>query len=83
MEIDLGDKPSHEVAFICDDMDATIEQLRANGVEFRGEPEDMGWAVVTVMVLPGGVDAPLVEPPENPPSQRRREARLQRLIAPP
>ena len=49
-------------------MDAMIEQLRANGVEFRGEPEDMGWAVVTVMVPPAGVEATLVEPPENPPS---------------
>lgn len=42
VEIDLGDKPSHEVAFICDDIDATIEQLRASGVEFRAEPEEMG-----------------------------------------
>ncbi len=42
VEIDLGDKPSQEVCFLCDDLDATIEELQAKGVEFQGEPKDMG-----------------------------------------
>jgi len=47
---------------VCDDIDATIEELRAKGVEFRGEPIDMGWGVAIVMVLPGGVEMVLEEP---------------------
>ena len=47
---------------MCDDLNATIEELRAKGVEFRGEPIDKGWGVVIVMVLPGGVEVVLYEP---------------------
>ena len=45
-----------------DDLNATIVELRAKGVEFRGEPIDKGWGVVIVMVLPGGVEVVLYEP---------------------
>mgnify|MGYP001964972692 CR=1 FL=1 len=63
-EIDVqpGDRPTHQLGFVCDDIDATIEELRAKGVEFRGEPIDMGWGVAIVMVLPGGVEMVLEEP---------------------
>ena len=64
VEIDLGDRPSHEVCFLCDDLDATIEEMRDKGVEFQDEPKDMGWGIVIVMVLPGGVEAVLCEPRE-------------------
>ena len=61
-DVHPGDQPTHEVSFMCDGIDATIEELRAKGVEFRGEPRDMGWGVVIVMVLPGGVEMVLYEP---------------------
>jgi hypothetical protein len=57
-----GDSPSHELSFLCDDLAATVEELRAKGVEVRGEPQDQGWGVVTTIVLPGGVDVLLYEP---------------------
>jgi hypothetical protein len=47
---------------VCDDIDVTIEGLRAKGVEFRGEPIDVGWGKVIVMVLPGGVEMVMYEP---------------------
>ena len=62
MEVHPGDRPTHELSFMCDDLDATVEELRAKGVEFRGEPIDKGWGVVIVMVLPGGVEMVLYEP---------------------
>ena len=52
----------HELSLMCDDLDATIEQLRAKGVEFRGEPDDRRFGRAIAMVLPGGVDVLLYEP---------------------
>ena len=62
LDIHPGDRPTHEVSFMCDDLNATIEELRAKGVEFRGEPIDKGWGLVIVIVLPGGVEVVLYEP---------------------
>jgi hypothetical protein len=57
-----ADAPSHELSLMCDDLDATVAELRAKGIEFRGEPEDQGFGIVITMVLPGGVDVLLYEP---------------------
>jgi hypothetical protein len=47
---------------MCDDLEATVAELRSRGIEFQGEPQDEGFGVTTVMVLPGGVDVMLYEP---------------------
>lgn len=52
----------HELCFLCDDVHATVAELRAKGIEFRGEPEDKGFGVGVTMVLPGGVDVLLYQP---------------------
>jgi catechol 2,3-dioxygenase-like lactoylglutathione lyase family enzyme len=52
----------HEVSLLCDDVAVTLEELRAKGVELRGEAEDMGFGVGTTIVLPGGVEVLLYEP---------------------
>jgi len=52
----------HELSFMCDDLDATIEALRAKGVDVKGEPQNAGWGVTTTMVLPGGLDVMLYQP---------------------
>ena len=57
-----AETPSHELTLMCDDLDATIADLRAKGIEFRGEPENQGFGIVTTMVLPGGVEMLLYEP---------------------
>ena len=54
--------PHHELSFMCDDLAATVGELRAKGVEFRGEPEDRRFGRAITMVLPGGVDVLLYEP---------------------
>ena len=52
----------HELAFMCDDLAATMGDLRASGVSFKGVPEEHTWGVSVVMALPGGVDVLLYEP---------------------
>ena len=57
-----GGRPAHELSFICDDLDATIDELKAKGIEFKGEPQAAGFGTTITMVLPGGVDVTLYQP---------------------
>jgi hypothetical protein len=64
---ELGVHPSesattHQISLMCDDLDATMADLRAKGIEFRGEPANRGFGIVTTMLLPGGVEMLLYEP---------------------
>lgn len=52
----------HQLTLMCDDITATVEELRAKGIEVRGEPENEGWGVTTTLVLPGGLELMLYEP---------------------
>jgi catechol 2,3-dioxygenase-like lactoylglutathione lyase family enzyme len=52
----------HELSFMCDDIGATVADLRARGLEIRGEPEQQQWGMTATLVLPGGVDVMLYEP---------------------
>ena len=52
----------HQVSFMCDDIHATVKELRAKGVEVRGEPEDEGYGITATAVLPGGVEVQVYEP---------------------
>ena len=54
--------PRHELSLICDDVAATKADLEAKGIEFRGEPSDLGFGIGTTMLLPGGVEILLYEP---------------------
>jgi hypothetical protein len=53
---------SHQLSLLCDDVAATAEELRAKGVDVRGEPEDKGFGIGVTLVLPGGVEVLLYEP---------------------
>lgn len=57
-----GDTPGHQLSFMCDDIAATMAELRSKGIEFRGEPEDMGYGISVTMLLPGGAKIQLYEP---------------------
>jgi predicted enzyme related to lactoylglutathione lyase len=52
----------HELSLTCDDIEATVAELKAKGIEFKGEPESVGWGVAVTMVLPGGLDVLLYQP---------------------
>src|SRR4051794_28055982 len=45
--------PSHEVSLVCDDLAATMTDLAAKGIEFKGEPHDENWGTTVTMLLPG------------------------------
>src|SRR5213594_17077 len=54
-----ADVPHHELSLMCDDLDATVADLRARGVEFRGERRTERWGHTMTMVLPGELEVML------------------------
>jgi predicted enzyme related to lactoylglutathione lyase len=52
----------HSMSFMCDDIQATVKELRAKGVTVKGEPEDHGYGIVVMATLPGGVEVQVYEP---------------------
>jgi catechol 2,3-dioxygenase-like lactoylglutathione lyase family enzyme len=57
-----GDVPRYELSLLCDDVAATVAELREKGIEFGGEPEDLGFGICVPMLLPGGAQLLLYEP---------------------
>jgi hypothetical protein len=52
----------HQFSLMCDDIHATVKELRGKGIQFDGQPEDEGWGISVMMTLPGGVKVQLYEP---------------------
>jgi hypothetical protein len=46
----------------CDDIDATVAELRAKGVDFLTAVEDRGFGLMTTMRVPGAGEVGLYEP---------------------
>jgi catechol 2,3-dioxygenase-like lactoylglutathione lyase family enzyme len=71
-EADMGVHPAgpevgspagtHDISFYCDDVEATVRELRGRGVEFDGEITDAGFGRVIHFLMPGGVRAQLYQP---------------------
>jgi hypothetical protein len=64
---ELGVHPSegatkHEVSLMCDDLEATMGELRSKGIAFSGEPRDESFGITTTMLLPGGLELLLYQP---------------------
>jgi len=53
---------SQELFLMCDDVEATMAQLAAKGVEFAEPLTDARWGRVTRLRLPGGGTLGLYEP---------------------
>ena len=62
MGVHPGESPSHQVSFTCDDLDATVADLQAKGIEFEGSPQQAGFGRTVTMVLPGAVKVMLYQP---------------------
>jgi predicted enzyme related to lactoylglutathione lyase len=54
--------PRHELYLMCDDLDATVAQLKAKGVEFVDAVSEQRWGRTTAIALPGGGRLGLYEP---------------------
>lgn len=59
-----GEPPSgtQDISFYCDDIEATVRELTARGVEFTGPVEDRGYGLVTQIRVPGGFAVQLYQP---------------------
>ncbi|NNC96026.1 MAG: VOC family protein [Chitinophagales bacterium] len=44
---------THDISFMCDNIQETVSDLRSKGVEFKGEIEDHGYGWVTYFKVPG------------------------------
>jgi catechol 2,3-dioxygenase-like lactoylglutathione lyase family enzyme len=54
--------PHHELYLMCDDVEATVAELEAKGVELTGPVTDQGFGRLTSIRLPGGGELGLYEP---------------------
>jgi catechol 2,3-dioxygenase-like lactoylglutathione lyase family enzyme len=52
----------HELYLMCDDVERTVAELTAKGVEFTGPVEDQGWGLLTRLRIPGAGELGLYEP---------------------
>lgn len=53
---------THDISFYCDDIEQTVEELKAKGVKFKGTIEDHGYGRVTYFQMPGDFWVQLYEP---------------------
>ena len=64
---ELGVHPAREggrqeLLLMCDDVEATVEQLKAKGVKFTRPITDEGFGRLTAMAVPGGGEVLLYQP---------------------
>lgn len=64
--VDTGGGPppagTHDVSFYCDEIEETVAELRARGVEFTDPITDQGYGLVTHFSMPGGIRVQLYQP---------------------
>ena len=53
---------AHELYLMCDDVQATVDVLRAKGVEFDGDVIDAGFGLLTTILLPDGSKLGMYQP---------------------
>jgi predicted enzyme related to lactoylglutathione lyase len=59
----------HELYLMCDDIHATLAELRDKGVEVAREVSDQGWGLLAAIRLPDGGELPIYEPRHPSPLQ--------------
>jgi catechol 2,3-dioxygenase-like lactoylglutathione lyase family enzyme len=63
---EIGCHPSergyHEISFFCDNLEATVAELEARGVQFTAPIKDEVWGRVTAFRLPDGQEVELYQP---------------------
>jgi len=52
----------HQLYLMCDDLDVTVAELAAKGVEFGAPVSEQRWGRVTSIRLPGGGEVGLYQP---------------------
>jgi predicted enzyme related to lactoylglutathione lyase len=59
----------HELYLMCDDIHATLAELRGKGVEVAREVSDQGWGLLAAIRLPDGGEFPIYQPRHLSPLQ--------------
>lgn len=54
--------PRHELYLMCDDIERTLSELSARGVETTRPASDQGWGVLAALRMPSGAELSLYEP---------------------
>jgi catechol 2,3-dioxygenase-like lactoylglutathione lyase family enzyme len=52
----------HDISFYCDDIEQTVKELKARGVEFTAPIADRGFGFVTQFKVPGNFEVMLYQP---------------------
>jgi predicted enzyme related to lactoylglutathione lyase len=63
---DPGGAMHHQISLMCDDIQATVAELEAKGVEFTQAVRDDGFGLTSMFVVPGGGEMVLYEPRHRP-----------------
>jgi predicted enzyme related to lactoylglutathione lyase len=59
----------HQLYLICDDIHATLAELRGKGADVAAEVTDQGWGLLAAIRLPDGEEFPLYQPRHPSPRQ--------------
>src|SRR6185436_10788952 len=59
----------HELYLMCDDIHATLAELRDKGVEVARDVSDQGWGLLAAIRLPDGLEFPIYQPRHASPLQ--------------
>src|SRR4051795_11400841 len=57
-----ADGGGYDLYLMCDDVEATVRELKAKGVEFSGDVPRQRWGLIPAIELPGGGRLGLYEP---------------------
>jgi catechol 2,3-dioxygenase-like lactoylglutathione lyase family enzyme len=60
----------HELYLMCDDIQATLAELRGKGIEVARDVTDQGWGLLAAIRLPDGSEFPLYQPRHASPQPR-------------
>jgi predicted enzyme related to lactoylglutathione lyase len=52
----------HELYLMCDDIQATLADLRDKGAEIARDVSDQGWGLLAAIRMPDGTELPIYEP---------------------
>ena len=59
----------HELYLMCDDIHATLAELRDKGAEVAQDVSDQGWGLLAAIRLPDGLEFPIYQPRHASPLQ--------------
>jgi predicted enzyme related to lactoylglutathione lyase len=59
----------HELYLMCEDIHATLAELRSKGVALARDISDQGWGLLAAIRLPDGAEFPIYQPRHPSPPQ--------------